>query len=84
MKYSNDQLLKMYVDMVNARTYEEVTLDKLGEGELDYGAWHMALGEEATQVGCLSALGPHDFYAPTHRCHAAMSLKLDKRKFTAE
>jgi pyruvate dehydrogenase E1 component alpha subunit len=84
MKYSNEQLLKMYENMVLARTYEEVTIEYLENGELNCGAWHMAMGEEGAQIGCVSALGPHDFYVPTHRCHGVLAVKLDLRKFTAE
>lgn len=84
MKYSSEELLKMYTDMVNYRTYEEVTIELLEKGKLRDGAWHLGLGEEATQIGCISAMGPNDWYTPTHRCHGILSVLLDKRKFTAE
>lgn len=84
MKYSNEQLLDMYEHMVLARVYEEVAIEYLTQGKLKFGAWHMAIGEEATQIGCISALGPKDYYVPTHRCHAVLANKLDIKKFTAE
>lgn len=84
MKYSNEELLKMYEDMVNYRVYEEVTIELLEKGKLRDGAWHLGMGMEATQIGCVSAMKPNDWYTPTHRCHGILSVYLDKRKFTAE
>jgi pyruvate dehydrogenase E1 component alpha subunit len=84
LEYSNEELLKMYTDMMDFRQYEEVTIERLEKGELTDGAWHMGIGQEATQIGTLSALGPDDWYSPTHRCHGVMAVKLDKKKFTAE
>lgn len=84
MKYSNEQLLKMHERMVLSRVYEETALEYLNQGKLMYGAWHLAIGEEGTQIGCISALGPNDYYSPTHRCHGVLANKLDIRKFTAE
>ena len=84
MTYSNEELLRMYKDMVLARMYEEIAMEYLTQGALKFGSWHLALGEEATQTGSLSALKEGDFYAPTHRCHGALAQKLDLKKFTAE
>ena len=84
MKYSNEELLRMYTGMVRSRVYEEHTLDLHSDGKLDSGSWHMAIGEEATQIGAICALGPDDYYSSTHRCHGVMAVKLDPRKFTAE
>lgn len=84
MKYSNGQLLKMYEQMVLARVYEELAIELLAKGKLTSGLWHFAIGEEAAQIGCISALGPKDYYATTHRCHAVMANKLDIKKWTAE
>lgn len=84
MRYTNDELLKMYRDMVLSRVYETVGVEYLQKGAFKYGTWHLAFGEEAAQTGSLSALQKGDFYAPTHRCHGALAQKLDLRKFTAE
>lgn len=63
MKYSNDELLKMYKNMVLSRVYENVGIKYLQKGVFKYGTWHLALGEEATQTGSISALQKSDFYA---------------------
>lgn len=84
MKYSNEQMLEMYEKMVLSRVYEQTAIKLLAEGRIKFGAWHFAIGQEAAQVGCISALGPDDFYAPTHRNHGLLANKLDIKKFTAE
>lgn len=84
MKYSNQELLGMYEKMVLSRVYEETVIELLAQGRIQGGAWHLAIGEEAAQVGCLSALGPNDFLEPTFRCHGLLATRMDIDKFTAE
>jgi len=84
VKYSNEQMLSMYEKMVLSRVYEESVIELLNEGKIQGGAWHLAIGEEAAQVGCASALGPKDFFEPTFRCHGLLATKMDINKFTAE
>jgi len=84
VKYSNDQLINMYEKMVLSRVYEETAIELLGQGRIQGGAWHLAIGQEASQVGCLSALGPKDFYEPTFRNHGLLATRMDINKFTAE
>ncbi|HHZ02762.1 MAG TPA: thiamine pyrophosphate-dependent dehydrogenase E1 component subunit alpha [Tissierellia bacterium] len=84
MKYSNEQLLTLYERMVLSRVYEELVIELLAMGKIQGGAWHLAIGQEAAQVGCLSALGPNDYFGPTHRCHGVLASKLDINKYTAE
>lgn len=84
MSYSNEEMLSMYAKMVLSRVYEETAIELLNQGRIQGGAWHLAIGEEAAQVGCLSALGPKDFYEPTFRNHGLLATKMDIRKFTAE
>lgn len=84
MRYSNEQLLIMYEKMVLSRVYEETAIELLNQGRIQGGAWHLAIGQEAAQVGCVSALGPKDFYEPTFRNHGLLATKMDIKKFTAE
>lgn len=84
MAASKEELKSLLEDMIRARVYEEVTLEKMENGEIMYGAWHMGIGEEATKIGVIRALGPDDYFAPNYRCHGTMALLLDINKFTAE
>jgi pyruvate dehydrogenase E1 component alpha subunit len=74
----------MYEKMVLSRVYEETVIELLTQGKIQGGAWHLAIGEEAAQVGCASALGPNDYFEPTFRCHGLLATKMDINKFTAE
>jgi pyruvate dehydrogenase E1 component alpha subunit len=74
----------MYEKMILSRVYEETIIELMGQGKIQGGAWHLAIGQEAAQVGCLSALGPDDFFEPTFRMHGLLAGKMDIRKITAE
>ncbi len=84
MKYSNEEMLSMYEKMVLSRVYEEMSIELLAQGRIQDGAWHLAIGQEAAQIGCLSALGPNDYFGAHHRSHGLLATKLDINKFTAE
>lgn len=84
MGYTNEEMLIMYEKMVLSRVYEETAVELLQKGRIQGGAWHLAVGQEAAQVGSLSALGPNDYYGPTFRNHGLLATKLDIKKYTAE
>lgn len=83
MKYSNNELIKMYEGLVLGRKYEEYVLDLVNQGKLQ-GFFHLGIGQEGAQVGVISALSEKDYFSPTHRSHPALVNKLDLKKLTAE
>ncbi|MEL7647318.1 MAG: thiamine pyrophosphate-dependent dehydrogenase E1 component subunit alpha [Sedimentibacter sp.] len=83
MKYSESELLKFYEQLVRGRKYEEKIITLLGQGKLQ-GFFHLGIGQEASQVGVVNALGPNDYLVPTHRFHPGLVNKLDLKKLTAE
>lgn len=83
MKYSKNELVKMYEQLVLGRKYEEKILSYLVQGKLQ-GFFHLAIGQEAVGVGAVNALGPNDYLVPTHRFHPGLVNKLDIKKLTAE
>jgi 2-oxoisovalerate dehydrogenase E1 component alpha subunit len=58
-----------YRHMRRARRFDQEAFALQRQGEL--GLWAQSLGQEAAQVGSISALRPHDYVFPTYREHAA-------------
>ena len=58
----------MYEKMFLIRAFEERVRDLFAQGEL-FGTTHPCVGQEATAVGVVSALGPGDIVTGTHRGH---------------
>lgn len=83
MKYSKDELTKMYEQMVLGRKYVEQIVTLVGQGKL-MGFFHLGFGQEAIGVGIINALGNTDYLVPTHRQQTVLVNKLDINKFTAE
>lgn len=84
MSYSKEQMLEMYEKMVLSRVYEETIIELLTRGKIQGGAWHLGIGQEASGIGCISALGPDDYYGPTFRNHGILAARMDINRFTAE
>ena len=83
MVYSKEQLKQMYEQMVTGRKFEEKALSLVNKGMVK-GFYHLSLGQEAAQVGAVSALGPDDYMCPTHRFHTGLVNRMDKKELTAE
>lgn len=83
MPYSNEELLKMYGQMVLGRRYVEKIVELVSKGKL-VGFFHLGFGQEAIGVGINSAMGPEDYLVPTHRQQTVLVNRLDINKFTAE
>jgi acetoin:2,6-dichlorophenolindophenol oxidoreductase subunit alpha len=81
--YSNDEMVKMYQQMVLGRKYVEKIESLLMQGKLQ-GFFHLSFGQEAIGVGILNAMRSNDFLVPTHRQQALLVNLLDMNKFTAE
>lgn len=83
MSYSTGEMRKMYEQIVLGRRYEEKIMNLVNQGKM--GAfYHLAIGQEAVGVGTVSAMGPLDWFQPTHRSHPALLCRLDINKMTAE
>ncbi len=67
-KYSKDFLLKLYTDLVRIRKFETKAGEAFSAGELA-GNIHLAIGQEASEVGACAALEKTDFTTGTHRGH---------------
>ena len=74
-----DALLGFYERLLTVRLCEERLQALFAAGEVP-GFIHLSIGQEAISVGVMSALGPHDTIASTHRGHGhaiAKGLPLD-------
>ncbi|MGL4207762.1 MAG: thiamine pyrophosphate-dependent dehydrogenase E1 component subunit alpha [Candidatus Adiutrix sp.] len=67
-KYSKEQLLAMFEDMVRIRQFENKASECFTKGELA-GNIHLCIGQEASVVGASRALEERDFITSTHRGH---------------
>ena len=82
MKYSNEELMMYYEEMVLGRKFELQFADAVKSGRIE-GFWHLAEGQEA-QIGMWHALGEKDYMSPHFRCHPALVNVLDLQKLTNE
>ncbi len=83
MNYSKDQLKDLYEQLLIGRKYDEKVLNLVNKGILQ-GFFHLSIGQEAAQVGAVSAMGPDDYLVPTHRFHPGLVNRMDKKEMTAE
>lgn len=81
---SGDALLGLYRRMVLARRFEEVVNDLYMQGRIP-STLHLSIGQEASAVGVLSHLTPHDVVLSTHRPHGhALAHGVSARAIMAE
>jgi len=83
MKYSKNELVKMFEQMLTGRRYEEKVMELVNQGKIG-SFYHLGIGQEAVGVGVMNALGSNDYFQPTHRSHPALLCRLDMKKMTAE
>ncbi|HWQ79403.1 MAG TPA: thiamine pyrophosphate-dependent dehydrogenase E1 component subunit alpha [Anaerovoracaceae bacterium] len=83
MDYSKEQLRQIYEQMVTGRKFEEKALSLVTKG-IARGFYHLSIGQEAAQVGAVSAMGPEDYLCPTHRFHPGLVNRMDKKDLAAE
>ncbi|MFC1931650.1 thiamine pyrophosphate-dependent dehydrogenase E1 component subunit alpha [Chloroflexota bacterium] len=74
MKFTREQLLKMYRQMVTIRYFEEGLPGYWDAGYLP-GTGHSSAGEEAVAVGACTALDDKDYIISTHRAHGHLLAK---------
>lgn len=66
--YTDQQLIKMFSDMLLIRKFEEAVEKLFQEGKIP-GTMHLCIGQEATAVGACVALTNTDKITSTHRGH---------------
>ncbi len=83
MEFSKDEMLKMYEKMLLGRRFEEKVIELINKGRT-IGMFHLSIGQEAAQIGALSALRDDDYFVPTHRFHPGLAYRMDLKKLVAE
>lgn len=68
MKLSKSKLLNMYELMLDIRDFD-LKVNQLVKREMVPGMTHLSVGEEAANIGALSALNPDDLITSNHRGH---------------
>jgi pyruvate dehydrogenase E1 component alpha subunit len=83
-KPNKDTLLDWYRQMVLIRRFEERCAELYQQGLIG-GFLHLYIGQEATGVGAVSALGPDDYVITAYRDHGiALARGLDVNRIMAE
>jgi len=86
MALTNDQLMKLYTNLVRARAFDRLFVRRLAEGRL-LGFYHSSEGGEAPGVGTCTFLRKEDFFFPHHRGHGMphmISKGIDPKYYLAE
>src|ERR1041384_2702635 len=79
-----EQLLRLYHDMVLCRRFEEVVNELYLQGHIP-STLHLYIGQEAVAVGVCAALRPEDYVLGTHRPHGhALAKGVSARTIMAE
>lgn len=84
MKLTNNDLIKLYRDMVYIRLYEERLQQLFSEGAIP-GFLHLGIGQEACMAGTCFNLIDGDTIGATHREHGVLLCRdVDGKKVMAE
>lgn len=83
MKYSKDELLRMYHELVKSRIFILAMHDCVHSG-LIRGSYHTQYGQEATGVGIATAMGTNDWVIPSHRSQSLVLAKFDLYQVACE
>ena len=68
MKFTDEKLKQMLIQMHHIRAFEE-KVDEFFQRALIHGTTHLYVGEEAVAVGACAVLEPGDYLTSTHRGH---------------
>ena len=68
MELNEELLARMDYRMNQVRFFEEKIRELVADGALN-GALHLAIGQEASDIGACLALDAGDWVTMTHRCH---------------
>lgn len=83
MKYSNEELLSMYENLVLGRIYDDVLWVENQKGRL-YSMFHFTTGQEAIGTAVAFALKDDEPFMPSHRSRSLHLKRLDKYRYLAE
>lgn len=75
MRYSKEQLIDMYDRLVMGRIFSEKMEEAVYAG-LVMGSLHLPHGQEAIQIGVLSAMTDNDYLAGSHRFQIGLAERL--------
>ena len=70
---SDDQLIRLYHELVRPRIIEEKMLVLLRQGKL--AKWFSGIGQEAVSVGAAMALNKDEYVLPMHRNLGVFSVR---------
>ena len=83
-RYPEEMLREMYIRMIRIRFFEMKAADSFSKGMVA-GNLHLAIGQEASDVGACYALEETDYMASTHRGHGhALAKGADSKYMMAE
>lgn len=83
MKYSKEELLRMYYHLARGRVFTLKMHEAVNAGYIR-SSFHTPWGQEAIAVGSACALQDNDWIAPTHRDQCASIMRFDMYQFIAE
>ena len=74
MELSKNRLLNMYETMENIRNFD-LKVNQIVKRGMVPGMTHLSVGEEAANVGAMTALNPDDLITSNHRGHGQVIAK---------
>ncbi len=84
MEFNNEDLIKIYKNMLLSRYFEE-EIERQIQNNVLYGNNSLSIGQEASAVGAGAALNEGDYIAITHRGHSqAIGAGIDPNVLMAE
>ncbi len=83
MKYSNEELLKMYRYLAQARIFTLKMHESVNAGYIR-SSFHTPYRQEAVSVGTVCSAGENDWIVPTHRGQIICTMRMDMYRFIAE
>lgn len=83
MKYSNEELLRMYYNLARGRVFTLKMHEAVNAG-LIRSSFHTPYGQEAIAVGVACSLRDSDYMAAGHRDQCASIMRYDTYQFIAE
>lgn len=83
MKYSKEELLRMYYHLARGRVFTLKMHECVQAGYIR-SSFHTPYGEEAVSVGVVTAMRDTDWWGPTHRTQPGAIMRFDVYQYIAE